>query len=113
MTQKKEMPARSGNYEASTAINEQLHSTIPRPECKELKVRELLAQKPRYAELVLAMAENNLNLTLAAQKSFYSSNAFYDRNRRLVELTGYDCRKFYDVLAMLWIIEELQGGKTL
>ena len=27
MMQKKEMPARSGNYEASTAINEQLHNS--------------------------------------------------------------------------------------
>lgn len=98
MTQKKEMPARSGNYEASTNPKDQLHNTAADSEMQALcgKISDELYSKVRfplrYARTVLSDQQGQYfvaesageTLTDAAFIAYGYENA-YNRNEITVE----------------------------
>lgn len=98
MTQKKEMPARSGNYEASTAINEQLHNSATGSEMQALcgKISDELYSKVRfplrYARTVLSDQQGQYFVAESAGETLtdaafiaYGYEDAYNRNEITVE----------------------------
>lgn len=56
--------------------------------------------------IILALAENDMKVSLAAEKLSYCDGTLYYHMNKIKRLTGLDPKKFYDLVKLLkWIKE--------
>ncbi|WP_147539425.1 hypothetical protein [Anaerotruncus rubiinfantis] len=114
MTQKKEMPARSGNYEASTVINEQFHNSATDDEMQALcgKISDELYSKVRFplrhARTVLSDQQNQYFIEESAGECLtdaafiaYGYEDAYNRNEITVENVSEAMEALEDIIDRL------------
>lgn len=64
-----------------------------------------VAIKPDEREIILSMARNDLNVTTTAKELNRHRNSVVYWIEKIKKGTGLDCRKFYDMVKLLEMVE--------
>ena len=63
------------------------------------------ALKPEDAEMILTIADCNINLAQVAQKLYVHRNTVSYRIERIRKQTGLDATKFYDLVKLVELVK--------
>ena len=70
------------------------------------KSQDTYAMKPEAKEIILSMAKNDLNVTTTAKELHRHRGTVMYWIEKLKKETGLDCRKFYDLVKLLGMVEK-------
>lgn len=74
----------------------------------EEKESVCLMLKPEEKEIILTMAKNDLNATTTAKELHRHRGTVMYWIEKLKKETGLDCRKFYDLVKLVGMVEEIK-----
>ena len=64
-----------------------------------------LTLTPEQKEIILSMARNDLSAAKAAKELYMHRNTVSYRVKKIKKETGLDCRKFYDMVKLVGMVD--------